>query len=95
MMNARIQVLAVEHKAGVSKTSHQPYQMDVCKCVVHLSDGRVDVGELVLPKDHPKVEPGMYEGHFGIQVGYDKKISGQLIKLSPLPAFGEKSAKAA
>ncbi len=84
MVVSRIQVLAVEHKAGVSKATHQPYSMDVCKCVVTLADGRVDVGELVLPKDHEKIGPGVYDAHFQIAVGFDKKISGQLSKLAPV-----------
>lgn len=84
-MNARIQVLAIETKSGVSKQG-KPYSMEVCKCVVHLPGGGVDVGELVLPKDHPKIVPGMFEGHFAVKVDFDKKISGQLQQLVPVAA---------
>jgi len=89
-MKTRIQVLSVEHKQGRSKTGND-YNMDVCQCVVHGVDQdtgveRVQIGELLLPKNHPVVTPGMYDGEFGISVGQDKKISGRLIQLYPVSA---------
>lgn len=83
-MKARIQVLHVETKKGVGKKSGQPYEMDVCQCVVH--GETLQVGELVLPKDHPKVTPGMYEGSFGVSVDMNKRIGGVLISLTPITA---------
>lgn len=85
-MQARIQVIAVENRKGVSKSSQQAYDMDICKCVVTLADGRVDIGELVLPKGHAKVVPGVFEAEFQVAVGFDKRISGQLKELRPVSA---------
>lgn len=83
-MKARIQVLRVEEKSGVSKKSQQPYSMTVCQCVVH--GDQVNVGELVLPKGHVSVVPGMYDADFAVAVGFDKRISGQLVALTPVAA---------
>jgi hypothetical protein len=91
-MKTRIQVLAVETKQGVSRKGGQPYKMDVCKCVVFKEGAQPDVGELVLPKDHPPVTPGMYDGEFGVSVGFDKRISGQLVRLIPVAAAAAKVA---
>lgn len=86
-MKARIQVLSVEHKSGRAKSGND-YSMYVCQCVVHEIDGdgveRIQIGELVLPKNHPVVTPGMYDGEFGISVGQDKRIGGRLIQLLPV-----------
>lgn len=89
-MKTRIQVLSVEHKQGRSKTGND-YSIDLCQCVVHgvdLETGaeKIQIGELMLPKNHPKITPGMYDGEFGISVGQDKKISGRLLQLHPVSA---------
>jgi len=89
-MKTRIQVLSVEHKQGRSKTGND-YSLDICQCVVHGVDEatgaeKMQIGELMLPKNHPVVTPGMYDGEFGISVGQDKKISGRLLQLYPVSA---------
>jgi len=38
---------------------------------------------LILPKGHEVIPPGDYDGEFGIVVGYDKQIGGQLVRLIP------------
>lgn len=88
-MKTRIQVLSVENKAGRAKSGND-YNMDIAQCVVYDIDNdgveKILVGELVLPKNHPKVSAGMYEGEFGISVGQDKRIGGRLIQLLPVAA---------
>lgn len=87
-MKARVQVLSSEHKAGRSKTGAD-YALDICQCVVHeVVEGgeiKLQVGELVLPKDHPQVKPGMYDATFGISVDQNKRIGGRLLSLHPVP----------
>lgn len=89
-MKTRIQVLSVENKSGRSKTGND-YNMNICQCVVHEIDPQTGlerqlIGELVLPKNHPQVSPGMYDGEFGISVGQDKRIGGRLVQLFPVSA---------
>lgn len=89
-MKAKIEVLSVEHRQGRSKTGSD-YSLHICQCVVHDVDaatGEVSpkIGELILPKGHPEVKPGLYEGDFGISVGQDKRIGGRLIQLTPISA---------
>lgn len=100
-MQARIQVLSLESKSGRSKKTGNDYSMEVCQCVVYETvDGqqKVQVGELVLPKDHPTVVPGMYDATFGVSVGQDKRIGGRLLSLQPVkvqasaPASSPRSA---
>lgn len=85
IMKTRIQVLSVEHKSGRSKTGND-YNMHVCQCIVHGVDDdgveHLQIGELVLPKGHDTVKPGMYDGEFGISVGQDKRIGGRLLQLT-------------
>ena len=86
-MKTRIQVLSVENKSGRSKAGTD-YSLDICQCVVYGLDAdgveKIQIGELVLPKNHPVVTPGMYDGEFGISVGQDKRIGGRLIQLYPV-----------
>ena len=86
-MKTKIEVLSVEHKSGRSK-SGTDYSLDICQCVVRDVDPdgveKIQIGELVLPKNHPAVSPGHYEGTFGISVGQDKRIGGRLIMLTPM-----------
>lgn len=92
-MKARVQVLSSEVKQGVGKKSGQAYRMDVCQCVVH--GEKIEVGELVLPRDHPPVAPGMYEAEFVISVDYDKRIAGRLVRLVPVAAVAVDPKRAA
>lgn len=89
-MRTRIQVISVENKNGRSKTGND-YNMNIAQCIAYDIDQttgaeRPLIGELVLPKNHPVVTPGMYEGEFGISVGQDKRIGGRLIQLFPVSA---------
>lgn len=82
-MQATIQVLSQNEKSGVGKQSGNPYKMTICQCVVHQDP--IVVGELILPKDHPPITtPGYFTADFGIVVGQDKRIGGQLVKLTPI-----------
>lgn len=83
-MKTRIQVLSIKQMSGIGKKSGQPYNMSICQCVVHGEN--VMVGELVLPKDHPDIEPGLFDAEFGVMVGQDKRITGQLLQLYPVDA---------
>lgn len=81
-MKARIQVLSLSDMSGIGKKSGQPYKMTICQCVVQ--GEKIQVGELVLPKDHPIIQPGLYDAEFGVMVGQDKRITGQLLQLYPV-----------
>lgn len=88
-MKTKIEVLSIENKSGRSKSTGNDYSMNVCQCVVHHADTgtgeeKKQVGELVLPKDHPEVKPGMYEADFGVSIGQDKRITGRLLQLTPV-----------
>src|SRR5512139_2955869 len=89
IMKTKIQVLSVENRSGRSKTGND-YNMNICQCVVHGVDDdgveKIQIGELVLPKNHAQVVPGMYEGEFGIYVGQDKRIGGRLLQLTAIRA---------
>lgn len=89
----RIQVLSIKQISGLGKKSGQPYSMHICQCVVH--GDSILVGELVLPKDHPAVEPGMFDADFGVAVGQDKRITGQLVQLTPVSAVAVAAAPTA
>ena len=97
-MKTRIQVLSVERKSGRSKTGTD-YQLDICQCVIHGIDEdgveKLQVGELVLPKNHPVVVAGMYDAEFGVSVGQDKRIGGRLVQLFPVKAPSSVAQKAA
>lgn len=80
-MKARIQVLSIEKKSGVSKQGNK-YEMTVCQCVVQ--GEKIQVGELVLPREHPEVTPGVYDAEFGVAIDRDKRIGGALIRLIPV-----------
>lgn len=87
-MKTQIEVIDVEHRSGRSKAGTD-YSMHVCQCITRAMDeasGEIKprVGELVLPKGHEPVKPGLYEGEFGIAIDAQKRIGGRLIKLTPI-----------
>lgn len=98
MKTSRIQVLSIERKQGIGKKSGNAYDMVICQCVVHgkneSGEPEVKIGELVLPRNHPEVKAGMYDGEFGLAVDQQtKRIGGVLVQLFPVTAAA--AAKAA
>lgn len=97
MSRVKIQVLSVENRSGRSKSGND-YSMDVCQCAVHEvgEDGkeRLQIGELILPKNHPVVSVGMYEAEFGVSISQDKRIGGRLVQLFPVGASRSVSSPA-
>jgi len=52
--------------------------------------------ELMLPKDHPELIPGMYNGELTATVGYsDKRLTGAFTKLTPVSAAAAASTRSA
>lgn len=85
-MKTRIQVLSITERKG--NKNGKDWRMNVCQCIAYpinqeTGAEEIRVGELILPKNHEPVTPGEYDGEFGIVVGYDKQIGGQLVKLIP------------
>lgn len=82
-MKQILQILSTEEKSGIGKKSGTAYSMLISQCVVTDTDtGEIKVGELTLPKDHPKPDPGIYEAEFKIGIDYQtKKIGGVLVAL--------------
>lgn len=94
-MKTRIQVLSVNERKG--NKNGKDWKMSVCQCVAYPTDPDsgeeiIRVGELILPKNHPEVKPGEYDGEFGIVVGYDKQIGGQLVRLIPRKSAASSSS---
>lgn len=92
-MQKRLQILFAEEKSGKSKKSGNDYKMTVCQCI--LTGEKPQVGELVLPKDHPLPVPGHYDATFELAVDYDKRIGARVVALHPVVANSKEALKAA
>lgn len=79
----KLQVLSVTPKSGISK-SGKPYAFQICKAVVTLDDGSVDVGEVVLFDIPHAIQPGVYSPVFAVKRSQDGKLEGAIVGLSPL-----------
>jgi len=82
-MPIKITVLSVDLKQGLAKLSNKPYSFQVCKAVVTLPDGSVDVGELAL-FDLPPIMCGEYAPEFSVKRSRDGKLEGQITGLVEL-----------
>lgn len=79
----QVQVVAVDQRSGVSSAG-RPYNISILKCVTNdTSDNSVQVGELVLPADHPEVTPGKYTGRVSIQSDREGRLVGRVVELTP------------
>ena len=67
---------------GTSKAGRS-YSMQVLKCVARSGD-QVEVGELVLPQEHPTVSPGTYQAIVGVRTDREGRLSGRIMELVPL-----------
>lgn len=97
-MKTRIQVLSIEERKG--NKNGKDWRMHVCQCIAYPVDPAtgaevIKIGELILPKNHDMITPGEYDGEFGINVGYDKQIGGQIVRLIPRKPSAVQSQKPA
>lgn len=86
-MKTRIDVLSLAKKSG--NKNGKDWSMTVCQCVAHTVEAATGaivpmIGELILPKGHPEIAPGQYDGEFAISIGHDKSIGGRLVQLIPV-----------
>lgn len=87
MTTAKLEILYIDApRSGTSAKTNKPWAMQTCQCVIHDEDGKKSVGEMVLPKDIPPPATGFYDAVFKIGVGFDKKVTGFLVGLTPCPA---------
>ncbi len=77
-----VEVLTVVHKKGAGKTG-KGYEMDVCQCI--LRDGQeLSVGELILPKGHAPVVPGLYAAAFKLVRTFEGKVQAAIESIAPV-----------
>ncbi len=79
----KIEIIGVEHKAGVAKKTGNAYAMDLAQCILHAPDGSKSIGELTLPKDQGQVSNGFYSAVTGVSVNFEKKIVAVSLALAP------------
>lgn len=78
----KLQVLQVSTKSGISKAG-KPYSFQICKAVVTLDDGSVDVGEVVLFDIPHPIQVGIYTPQFAVKRSQDGKLEGAITGLIP------------
>jgi len=79
----KIQVLQAVPKSGISK-SGKPYAFQICKAVVTMDNGDVDVGEVVLFDQPGTILPGFYSPIFSVRRSQDGKLEGAITGLQVL-----------
>lgn len=82
-ITSKLQILATDNRSGKSKKTGDAYSMDVAQCAVHFADGKLLVGDLVLPKGMPVPKPGFYDAVFEVGVSFQKQVAGYLVSLIP------------
>jgi hypothetical protein len=84
-----IQILNVVKVAGVSKKTHNAYDMRMAQCVVERLDENGApaplIGELVLPEKFKDTAPGRYEVEFEVSVSQDKRIGSVVSSMVLIP----------
>jgi len=96
-MAIRIQIFGFKTIPYTNKKSGSPEKMVVYQALL-IGDGTQPpaICELMLPKDHPELIPGMYNGELSATIGYsDKRLSGSFTKLTPVAAVSAPSARVA
>ena len=95
MQTTRIQVLSIDHRSGKAKATGNDYNLFICQCVLYTEGEAAQIGELILPRDHPEVKPGFYDAEFGVSVdNQTKRIGGRLLQLTPAQAAAPAQARA-
>lgn len=85
-MSIKVQVVAKPQVIeGKSKATGNDYKMTIVQAIVQDGDNGAMVAEIMLPRDHPDVFPGLYEATFGPFIDRQtKRLGGQLIGLTPV-----------
>jgi hypothetical protein len=85
-MTVKVQVVAKPQVIeGKAKATGNDYKMTIVQAIVQVDGEGAMVAEIMLPRDHPEVFPGMYEANFGPFIDRQtKRLGGQLIGLTPV-----------
>ncbi len=85
-LSAVLEVLYVEQVPYKGKNGAPDGVMVKAACAVVEEDGRVQVGDLMIPRNMPPPVKGLtYDAQFKIGVGMDKRVGGLLVGLVPRP----------
>jgi hypothetical protein len=83
-LSAVLEILYVEQVPYKGKNGNPDGVMTKAACAVVEEDGRVQVGDLMIPRNMaPPVKGLTYDAEFKIGVSMDKKIGGLLVSLVP------------
>lgn len=82
----RVQVIGMPQVIeGKAKATGNDYKMTIVQAIVFDDKGVPSVSEIILPRDHPIVQPGEYEARFGPFIDRQtKRLGGQLVGLYPI-----------
>ena len=96
-MAIRIQIFGFKVIPYTNKKTQAAEKMVVYQALL-VGDGVQPpaICELMLPKDHPELIPGFYNGELTATVGYsDKRLSGAFTKLTPVASAANAPSRAA
>lgn len=87
-----LQVMKVDRRSGVGRTSNKAYDLAIAKCnLLDESGVFVDQGELVLPEAMKDAKPGFYQVETSLQ-SYRGKLEVRVVALVPVQARVQKAA---
>jgi len=92
MSKQKLTVVATEARSGNSKKNGSPWSMTVCQCILTDPEGKQQVGEVILPKDHAEVTPGDYIAETQLGRTFDGKIIGTIVRLQKFGAVAAPKA---
>ena len=87
-MKTELEIFDIAVTKGVSKKTNQPYELCEAQCKADVVDPETGetkprVGVIMLPNKFKDISAGTYIAEFGIQIGFDKRIGGQIVNLPP------------
>lgn len=78
-----LEILVVNFQIGKSKKTGDDYSLPKAQCVIRGADGKIEVGEMILPKHLNETVAGIYDADYVLGVDMNGKVVPRITALRP------------
>jgi hypothetical protein len=78
-----LEILAINVQSGKSKKTGNDFSLPKAQCIIRAADGKIEVGELILPKHLEATVVGVYDADYVLGVDMQGKVVPRITALRP------------
>ena len=81
-----LEILTINTQSGIAKKTGNNFSIPKAQCIIRGADGKIEVGELILPKHLTETVAGVYDADYVLGVDMNGKVVPRITALRPYPS---------